>query len=398
MKRATRVGAGVALAGLGLLVAILLRGEARLVETAEVRVGAFELSFQEEGKTRLRERYRVTAPIAGWLRRIEIEEGDTVRAGQVLAEIQPTVAGLLDPASRARARAEADSASSALAAARQRVSALRAAERLAAVEYKRLESMKVHSAVSESQLDAARARADQARAELAAAVAEERMMAQRLQGAESVLAQEGRGGGGTALPVVAPVDGQVIERYLESEGPVAAAQALLDLGDPADLEIEVEALSTDAVKVKPGMAARVLRWGGEGTLDARVSRVEPGGYTKISALGVEEQRVRILLDLTSPPERWSGLGDAYRVEVEFVLTAGERVLQVPASALFRHEGRWTVYLADGGRARRVAVEIGASGATAAEVRSGLAAGQRVVLFPDDRIADGVRLRESTPHP
>lgn len=398
MKRATRVGAGVALAGLGLLVAILLRGEARLVETAEVRVGAFELSFQEEGKTRLRERYRVTAPIPGWLRRIEIEEGDTVRAGQVLAEIQPTVAALLDPASRARARAEADSAASALAAARQRVSALRAAERLAAVEYKRLESMKVHSAVSESQLDGARARADQAGAELAAAVAEERMMAQRLQGAESVLAQEGRSGGGTALPVLAPVDGQVIERYLESEGPVAAAQALLDLGDPADLEIEVEALSTDAVKVKPGMAARVLRWGGEGTLDARVTRVEPGGYTKISALGVEEQRVRILLDLTSPPERWTGLGDAYRVEVEFVLTAGERVLQVPASALFRHEGRWSVYLAEGGRARRVAIEIGASGATAAEVRGGLTAGQRVILFPDDRIADGVRLRESTPHP
>ncbi|HQX25599.1 MAG TPA: HlyD family efflux transporter periplasmic adaptor subunit [Pseudomonadota bacterium] len=398
MKRATRIGAAAAIAGLGLLVWLGVRGEARLVETAAVRVGPFEVGFQEEGKTRLRERYRVAAPIGGWLRRIEIEEGDRVTAGQVVAEIQPTVTGLLDPGSRARARAEADSAASALAAARQRVTALRAGERLAGLELQRLQVMKSSNAVSQSQLDAAQAGADQARAELAVAVAEQRMMAQRLQAAESVLSQEGVGGGGSALPVLAPVDGQVIERYVESEGPVAAAQALLELGNPADIEIEVEALSTDAVKVKPGMAARVLRWGGEGALDARVTRVEPGGYTKISALGVEEQRVRIVLDITSPPERWAGLGDAYRVEVEFVLTAGERVLQVPASALFRHEGRWAVYLADGGRARRVAVEIGASGATAAEVRAGLTAGQRVILFPDDRIADGVRLRDATPHP
>jgi HlyD family secretion protein len=394
VKRATAIGTAAAVTGLGMLVVMGLRGEARLVETAGVSAAPLEVTFQEEGKTRLRERYRIASPIAGWLRRIELEEGDAVAAGQVVAEIQPTVTGLLDPGSRARARAEADSAASALTATRERVAAARAAERLAASEYRRLDAMKANSAVSASQLDAARTRAEQAKAELAAANADERMMRQRQEGVEAVLAQEGRAGGGSALPVVAPVAGVVVERYQESEGPVAAAQPLLDLGDPADIEIEVEALSTDAVKVQPGMTARVLRWGGEGPLEATVTRVEPGGFTKISALGVEEQRVRIVLDIAGPRERWANLGDAYRVEVEFVLHAAERVLQVPSSALFRRDGRWSVYLADDGRARLSAVEIGASSATAAEVRSGLRAGQRVILFPDDRIADGVRLRDS----
>lgn len=172
---------------------------------------------------------------------------------------------------------------------------------------------------------------------------------------------------------------------------VGAAQPLLELGDPADIELEVEALSTDAVRLEPGMSARVLRWGGSDALEATVARIEPGGFTKVSALGVEEQRVRVILDFTSPRERWADLGDAYRVEVEFVLWRGESVLQVPSSALFREDGRWHVYRDDAGRARRTPVEIGARAALATQVTNGLRAGQRVVAHPNDKIADGVRL-------
>ncbi|MFN7552396.1 MAG: efflux RND transporter periplasmic adaptor subunit, partial [Pseudomonadota bacterium] len=164
------------------------------------------------------------------------------------------------------------------------------------------------------------------------------------------------------------------------------------LGDPRAIEVEVEALSTDAVRLRAGQSARVLRWGGEGALVARVQRVEPGGFTKVSALGVEEQRVRVILDFDEPAERRAALGDGYRVEVEFVAWQADDVLQVPAPALFRLDGRWHVFVVDRGRARIRAVEIGERGAEAAQVLSGLAAGERVVAYPDERVREGVRLR------
>ena len=165
----------------------------------------------------------------------------------------------------------------------------------------------------------------------------------------------------------------------------------MDIGDPAQLEIEVEVLSTDAVRLAPGLKARVLRWGGEGVLDARVTRIEPGGFTKVSALGVEEQRTRVILGFASPREQWAALGDAYRVEVEFILKQDKDVLQVPASALFRASEGWAVYVVDSGAARRTVVKVGARSATAAQVLDGLQADQTVVVQPDDRIKDGTRI-------
>ncbi|MCE3004912.1 MAG: HlyD family efflux transporter periplasmic adaptor subunit, partial [Xanthomonadaceae bacterium] len=231
---------------------------------------------------------------------------------------------------------------------------------------------------------------------LAAARADEAAARQRGLAAQAALGEEGRAGGGTALPLLAPVAGVVVRRHLESAVPVAAGTAVLELGDPRALEVEVEALSTDAVRLRAGQAARILRWGGEGALDARVQRVEPGGFTKVSALGVEEQRVRVILDFDAPAERWAALGDGYRVEVEFIAWQGEDVLQVPAPALFRLDGRWHVYVDDDGRARARAVEIGERSAEAAQVLSGLAAGERVVVYPDERIADGVRVMPIDP--
>jgi HlyD family secretion protein len=172
---------------------------------------------------------------------------------------------------------------------------------------------------------------------------------------------------------------------------VAAGQALLEVGDPTRLEIEVEALSTDAVGLAPGMAARVVRWGGGEALPARVLRVEPGGFTKVSALGVEEQRTRVILAFDAPRERWAALGDGFRVEVEFILFSGDAVLQVPSAALVRRGERWLAYVSEGGRAREVVVVPGRRAGAVTEVSGGLEAGQQVVLDPDDQVRDGSRL-------
>lgn len=189
----------------------------------------------------------------------------------------------------------------------------------------------------------------------------------------------------------------VLRRILQSSTPVAAGQALLEIGDARDLEIEAEVLSTDAVRLRPGMQANVLRWGGEGVLQARIRRIEPAGFTKVSALGVEEQRTRVILDITSAPENWASLGDAYRVELEFILTHAENALQVPAGALFRSgdasDGEtWALYRVEGGRARHTRVKTGLRSGTAVEILEGVKAGEAVIVQPDDRIRDGSRIR------
>jgi HlyD family secretion protein len=375
------------------LVAFGLRGEARLVELAEVHTGPLTVTTQEEGKTRLRDRFLLSAPVAGTVRRVAFEQGDAVRSGQVLAEIEPSTAALLDPASRARLQAEAEAAADMSRAARSRVVATEAARRLARNERDRLFGMPKQQVVSQAQRDAAQARLEQADAEHDAAAAELEASRRRMQAVGALLREEGASGGHALLPLHAPIDGVLIRRHVESAAPVIPGQPLLELGDPAALEVEVEALSTEAVKLRPGMAARIVRWGGEEALEGRVARVEPGGFTKISALGVEEQRVRVIVEILTPRERWTALGDGYRVEVEFVLWQGEQVLQVPSSALFRHAGGWAVFVEEGGRARRVAVEIGARGGLATEVKRGLRGGQRVVSHPDDRIGEGVRLQD-----
>ncbi|MCZ2096596.1 MAG: HlyD family efflux transporter periplasmic adaptor subunit [Anaerolineae bacterium] len=382
----------LAAAALAALAWAAMREPGQLVSTAEVKRGPLELTFQEEGKTRLKQRYVVGAPVAGTLRRIALQPGDAVRTGQLLAEIEPAISTLLDARARSQAQAELHGAEAQLAAARQRIVAALAAERLARTELDRARTLHASGMVSAGMLDQARTRADTAGADLAAARADEQAARQRVAAAQALLADEGRKGAtAKVLAVTAPVAGRVLPRTLESETPVTTGQVLLEIGDPAALEIETEVLSTDAVRLSPGMAARVLRWGGDGELAAKVTRVEPGGFTKVSALGVEEQRTRVILDFDTPRERWATLGDAYRVEVEFIVRRETDVLQVPASSLFRAGDGWAVYRLDSGRARRTPVRIGWRSATAAQVLDGLQAGQTVIVQPDDRIVDGTRV-------
>jgi HlyD family secretion protein len=382
----------VAALALALLTWAALREPVQMVSVATVARGALEQSFLEEGKTRLKQRYVVTAPLAGQVRRITLQPGDAVRAGQMLAQIEPVSASLLDARARSQAQAEVAGSEAALQAARQRISAAESASAVAQKELQRLGTLAASGMVTASVLDQTRAQADSAAAALGTARADVQMAQQRLTGARALLGDEGRGGHGKLVSVTAPADGVVVKRTVESATAVPIGQVLLEIGNPQALEIEVEVLSSDAVRLKPGTRARVLRWGGEGLLEASVTRVEPGGYTKISALGVEEQRTRIILDFATPPEKWSALGDAYRVEVEFILRQEQDVLQVASNALFRHADGWAVYRVEDETARRTPVQLGLRSALASQVLGGLQAGQKVIIQPDDRIREGTRVR------
>lgn len=389
---------------IGALAFLTWREPRQLAATGAVTQGPLQETFTEEAKTRLKQRYAIAAPVSGTLQRITLEPGDAVQEGQPVAYIAPAASTLLDDRSRAQAEADVKSGQSQQAAASQRIAAARAAHQLAQASLKRARALAAGQAASQEALDQAQAAATRAAAELAAAQAEEQAAIARVAAARATLAHEGAAGESGARapqPVLSPVSGVVLRRSLQSATPVAAGQSLMEVGDTAELEIEAEVLSTDAVRLAPGMAARVLRWGGEGALQARVTRVEPGGFTKVSALGVQEQRTRVILELTSPRADWTALGDAWRVETEFITRQEENAVQVPASALFRtaateggagSTGGWALYVVENGRARLTPVRIGLRSDAAAQILEGAAPGQTVILQPDDRIHDGVRIQ------
>lgn len=381
------------LVALGVLAWAAMRDPQQMATVATVQQGALEVTFVEEGKTRLRQRYVVTAPVAGTVRRIVLQPGDAVKAGQPVADIDPAASALLDARSRSQAQAEWRGAQAAADAARQRIAAARSAQALAQGNVRRAEQVAPTGGIALMELDQMRSRAVAAGADLASARADEKVAAERLAAARAVLAEEGRSSTSSRTrSVAAPVDGVVIRRLVESAAPVPVGQVLMEVGDPAALEIESEVLSTDAVRLVPGASARILRWGGDGVLQATVRRIEPGGYTKVSALGVEEQRTRVILDITSAPAQWHRLGDGYRVEVQYLVQQQASVLQVPASALFRAGEDWAVYRLVNGKAVRTPVRAGLRSATAAQVLDGLKEGDSVIVQPDDRIKEGTRIQ------
>lgn len=365
------------------------------VELATVSTGPLAVTVEEEGKTRVTERFVVSAPVAGFAQRIELKVGDAVQAGQVLAVIEPARPSALDPRSRAQAQARMQAAEAALEAARANARAAAAQADLARQELERTQSLRSASFVSEQALDRARSEADRARAAQKGAdhgVNVARFELAQAQAALEDAEQLQAGGPAETMPVRTPVDARVLKIVHESEGAVQSGQPLVEIGDPVSLEVEVEVLSTQAVKIAPGTRVLFDRWGGEDTLEGSVRLVEPVGFTKVSALGVEEQRVRVIVDFTSPREQWQRLGDGYRVEARFVVWAGSDVLQIPASALFRHDSGWAVFTVEDDRARLTTVALGQRAGLVAEVRSGLGDGERIISHPDDKVHDGVRVK------
>jgi HlyD family secretion protein len=371
------------------------------VDIASVSKGPMEVSIDEEAKTRVRHVYTVSAPVAGKVLRIShplgeqgpsIHVGDQVKAAEtVVAIMQPTVPSFLDVRSREELQAMLTAADAAVTLAEAEVSRIEAALEFSRSELRRAEALAKTNAIPERTLEKARfdvrtneAALASARAQLDVRRSERATVAARLIDPSTPKPDAGKD---CCIELRAPVTGVVLKIIQDSEAVVPAGAPLIDIGDPADLEIIADLLSTDAVQVTAGAPVRIDGWGGP-PINARVTRVDPAGFLKVSALGIEEQRVRTTIDFVDPPETWSRLGHDYRVIVHVTVWKSEQALSIPVGALFRKGDEWAVFAVKDGRARTTVVKIGHRNSRLAEVLSGLAEGDRVVVHPSDRIREG----------
>jgi HlyD family secretion protein len=392
--RRRRWPALVAVILLGALIVTGLWPRAQPVEITAASRGPLRVTVEDEGVTRVINRYVVAAPVSGLLRRIPWKPGAPVEAGKTVLAVLETAEGeLLDASRLAQAEARVRAATAAQGAAQAQLERAAAALFLAKAEAGRIRSLWAQGAVTQQDLEVAEMRErvsaqDHRAAEFSLQVAE-----YEREQAEAVLARGRPGGPGSAATVtlVAPVNGRVLRVHQESERIVPAGFALLEIGDPSDLEVRVEALSRDAVLVRPGARVLLEQWGGEQPLEARVRWVEPSGYTKISALGVEEQRVNVIADLVSPPDARPTLGDAFRVEARIVVWENPDVLRVSSGALFQRAGEWRTFVISGGRARERTVRPGRSNGVLTEIVDGVAPGEKLVMYPGDKVTDGRRV-------
>jgi HlyD family secretion protein len=357
--------------------------------------GPLRVVVEEDGKTRIRERYVLSAPVAGHLQRIELKAGNSVHAGKtVVAMIEPSDPALLDDRAKAEAEAKVRSALSNEKQAQSKVDLAHAQYELAKINHDRAQELKTSNSISKQEYDDAVHRARMALHEWKAAQAAQQVAAAEREWAEAALLHSkrpstGKPYNGGKFEIRAPVTGKVLRVFQESAAVVTPGTKLLEIGDPGDLEIEIDVLSRDAVNIRSGNTIFLEHWGGAAPLLGRVRHVEPAAFLKISALGVEEQRVWVIADFVDPPEQRGTLGDAYRVEARIVTWEGADILQVPAGALFRKKEQWSVFVVAEGKAQLRAVEVGRSNGLETEIRQGLSAGDQVVVHPSDRIQDGV---------
>jgi HlyD family secretion protein len=342
--------------------------------------------------------------VAGYLSRIALEPGDAIAQGQPLFSINPTPVNSLDARSRMQAEATLARAQAALEAAQTQVDAEQARLELADKELARIQRLSDGGHLPVDNLDRARAESRRARASVNSARFAVDVAHHELENARAAVAVGGGAQRDAPFTVNSPIKGVVLSRQRQSEGTVQAGEAVLTLGDLDNLEVEVDLLSPDAVLMQPGMRVELTRWGGVDLLSGRVRRVDPAGFTRFSALGVEEQRVWVNVDIDAPREQWQSLGDAYRVEARFIVWEGDNILQIPAGALFRmgnkagvdkaaHEGNnWACYVIERGRAKRRMVNIGRRSGLHVEITAGLTEGERVLLYPGQDIVEGTRVK------
>ena len=383
----------ISVAVVGGLLAVALWPTSVPVELGTVSRGPLVVTVDEEGMTRVRDRFVVSSPVAGRVLRIELEPGDVVTRGQVVAHVRAEAPPLLDERTRAEARAAIESARAAIGRARAEEQRARGTLAQLQRELTRIRELAQNKVVAPQELEAREAEAKVAEESVNVAVFAVQAATSELQRAQARLAPSTADAAGRVVSVTSPADGVVLKRVRESESVVPPGDPLIEVGDPHRLEIVSDLLSTDAVRVKRGARTIIEQWGGEKQLEARVRRIEPSGFTKISALGVEEQRVNVVLDFVDPATALAALGDAYRVEVRIVIWEAPAVLKVPTGALFREGEKWAVYTVENGRARRVIVELGHQTGQEAEVVSGVSEGVRVILHPGDTLKDGARVRE-----
>lgn len=387
---------GSLLALLAAGIAYALRPQPIQVDLAVAEIGLLRVTLEEEGETRVRDVYTLHAPLRGQLQRITAEAGDLVVAGETqLAQIEPAPPAFLDVRTEAELQAAVEASGAAHNLAAAELNRAKADLTFAEGERARARQLIERRTISQRTLEDAERSYNVAQANLATAEAALKVREHELHQARSRLLsrQEIRSlrEDCECMPVTAPVSGVVLQVIRRSEGVVEAGTPLLDIGDPADLEIVVNFLSEDAVRIRPGQRAIITDWGGE-DLNAVVRRIEPFGQTQVSALGIEEQRVDVILDFADPTESWRSLGHGYRVDVQVILFEGE-VLKLPLGALFRQGEEWAVFVAAEGRARLRPVAVSQRNSLAVEIREGLVPGERVILYPSDRIKDGAAIVE-----
>ncbi len=371
------------------------------VDVAWVTRGPMQVNVSDEGRTRVREVYRVSAPVSGRLLRIDRHAGDKVTGGEtVVGDLLPTAPSFLDVRSRTQAEAAVKSAEAAKDLAAAEVRRAKADLAFAVSDLKRAQSLVIGGAISKAELEHAQLAYATKAAQLASAEAALQVKDFDLQTAKALLMNPGSADASArraaSIALLAPVSGEVLRVLHESEAIVAAGTPLFEIGDPADLEVVVEMISEDAVGIRKGAPATLTDWGGATPLRARVRLVEPSGFTKISALGVEEQRVNVLLDFAEPHSRWASMADGFRVIAHIVIWQSENALRVPISAMFRSGNSWAVFVVRDGRARLTSVRIGHANDETAEVLAGLEVGERVIIHPSDRARNGVRVEARTP--
>jgi HlyD family secretion protein len=366
-------------------------------DVATISRGPLTVTVDEEGKTRIRQVYTVSSHITGKLQRLDLRVGDVVKKNEtIVAVVEPSAPPLLDLRTTREQTAHVAAAKAFVVLAEAEVRAARADLRFAESELTRAEALQNTPAMSPRTLEKARIDVDMRKAALARAQANEEVRKRELESAEARLlppdeAALGRVPAGCCVRIIAPESGRVLKLLQESEKVVLAGTPLVDIGDPTDIEIVVELLSAEAVRVSEGAEASIEAWGGAAPLNGRVRRIEPSGFTKVSALGIEEQRVRVILDFVSGRDSPARLGHDYRIFARISIYAAADAVRVPVSALFRRGNAWAVFVVEGGRARLTEIEIGERNATFAEVRKGLQPGANVILYPSDRVGDGVRI-------
>ena len=380
------------LATAGLVVGLLLAPRPVAVDTGVVISGPIADTVAAEGTARVHEAYLIAAPVAGRLERIDLHVGDRVVAGRtVVARIRPAAPDMLDARSRAQAQASVSAAAAALSSVQAQGDQAAAQARKAEADLARVAALAGRGFASAQALEAAEAEARAARAAVRALAAQVEVRRSDLMAARAALIGPQAAANGL-VDVSAPASGYVTRVLQESARPVAAGAPLIEVGDQTGLEAAVEFLSQDAVRIREGMEAEVFDWGGPGAIPAVVRRIEPQGFTKVSALGVEEQRAVVVLQFKGDPATWSALGPGYRLSGRVFLRRTPQALKAPLGALVRSEGRWAVFRVMDGRARLTPVQVGALTDREAEIIQGLHADDEVVVFPSDQVGDGARVK------
>ncbi|MEY4729030.1 MAG: hypothetical protein RL020_188 [Pseudomonadota bacterium] len=365
------------------------------VETAEVSKGAFVQTIDEDGRTRVHNRYVVSAPLAGRLERIALLEGDGVEKNAVLANISPSAPALLDVRTEQELKARVGAAEAGKLRAAVRVERVQVALLQAKADYERTRKLASDSFVSPTKLEADKLNVTLNEKELDSAKQEVHVAEHDLDVARAALIQVRNpttNSNGKLWPVRSPVSGRVLKVIQQNESVVNVGTPLLELGNARELEAVVDVLTSDAVRIKPGAKVLFERWGGAENLQGRVRLVEPSAFTKISALGVEEQRVNVIIDMVSPPDKWQAVGDGYRVEARIVIDERADATQVPVSALFRDGEQWAVFALTQGHAAKRVVQLGPRSGLAAIVEKGLEVGEKIIIYPGDAIKDNAKVK------